>query len=266
MYTIDRWNNIDFLYSVFHIIYIISALSLGIDSEVAKASFVICVVLNFIGFLRILGLTKQLGNTVDAILSIGINAVKIATLDFVIWCGFAVSGWVLLHDEINAVLMNEQESSNNTTSENYIFHPTVTFYESCSFFFAILFKSIIGLVEFDDFNDNFDLNSFSTKVFIGLYFLVMMVVVINGLVSIMTFSLDNDMSAEYGRQRRNILRYNFLQRQKTTSFWPVPFKGIGWIVDTMTKKYGQMFHICNQYFSKRKVRQKIYFGYYEVFG
>lgn len=88
----------------------------------------------------------------------------------------------------------------------------------------LIFRAIINLHEPGDFIESgIYFNSFKEAIFWGTFFLLIIVVCFNGMVAIMTLSLENDMSAEASRQRDNYTKYSLMAFHQHFDFSPLPF-------------------------------------------
>ena len=72
-------------------------------AQCTQITWIITTVSSFIRILRIFELTKKMGDTIEAILAILVNAVKIMVLITVIWVGFLAAGWSVLKTELQRI-------------------------------------------------------------------------------------------------------------------------------------------------------------------
>ena len=92
----------------------------------------------------------------------------------------------------------------------------------------MIFSTITGYIELstitnrEGFSEREHLHG-KEKFYWGFYFLVVVIVCFNGMVSIMTLSLDRDMSTEASRQRENYTKFSYYKYHQKWDFWPLPF-------------------------------------------
>ena len=222
-YLSDRWNYINFVQSISMVVFLIFYITLPENSsqssflyQTTQIAWIITTVSSFIRILKIFELTKNMGDTIEAILAILVNAVRILILISVIWVGFLAAGW--------AVLKTETTYQNKTIME----------------FAGILLRALLGLI---DINSELVFTRFCVTFFWASYFCVIVIVTLNGLVSIMTFSLDSDMSACRSRYRKNLFRYNGLKIQDKKSQWPIPFKILGFSIGMLKSRNNCRYRI-----------------------
>ena len=101
---------------------------------------------------------------------------------------------------------------------------------------ATLTRIIFGFVDPDVIDPFIDQN-YEGHFFIGMYLIIIFIIVLNGLISIMMMSLEEDMSEANSRQRLNFTRYRFLKFEAECDFWPIPFNIFAWV-------FG-VFRICD---------------------
>lgn len=226
VYLSDKWNKFDILVMLTYVGFIfiqfvkfnfLSTDTINRYADIESALFFFAMITSCFNLAQVLLYSEKLGNTTEATINMIFAVMDYFVVLAIIILGFVLSGHVLFMDESARSYPNSNLVFNSTESPQY--------YHSVSDICWLGFKAVTGIFEVTEFTDGEDRMDFTRKekIYWGVFFILIVIICINGMVSIMTLSLDTDMSDEATRQRSNYTKYNLMKFHQEWDYWPLPF-------------------------------------------
>lgn len=212
IYLFDAWNYIDFFYVLMLFLYLIVMMSdlftytvyenTKIVNEIRSSLFTFVMVFNSLRALQVWTYFNEFDSSVEATLFIIIDALKYLLAASIMWLGLALAGIAFMAHNQNPRCHGMQ-------------------FGNCLLYSIQL---IFGVSDWP--TDEIDYMPVGFSIFWLVYVVFIIVIIFNGLISIMTYSLPDHMSPEMARQRDALRSYTRLKDLPSLVFSPEYYKNL----------------------------------------